>query len=407
MLMERTYIDIHDVCPNTGQIQGLPKNPRSIDKARFRQLVKSIQELPEMTEARDLLVARHDGKYVVLGGNMRLKAYKSLGWEKVPCCVLPDGLPPEKLREIVIQDNNPFGDTDWDLIAEEWDMEELRDWGLVFPKGWNPSGIPTAEEDDFSEKDEENAKSRVASGDLWELGSHRLYCGDSTDAKSLQMALGGALADLLVTDPPYNVDYTGGTKDLLKIKNDKMSDNDFAKFLSSAMSCAYASIKDGASAYVWHADLKGAEFRRAFTESGLELKQCLIWKKNSMVMGRQDYQWKHEPCLYGWKPGAAHKWYSDRKQTTILEFDRPQRNDMHPTMKPVKLIAYLIGNSTAPGDLVLDTFGGSGTTLIACEQLGRRCAMVELDPHYCDVIIARWEKLTGGKATLKLGENKL
>lgn len=206
------------------------------------------------------------------------------------------------------------------------------------------------------------------------------------------------MIDLYLTDPPYNVDYTGKTTDSLKIKNDKMEDTSFLQFLMNSFQSANQFLKEGAPFYIWHADSEGYNFRKAVRETGWLLKQCLIWNKNAMVMGRQDYQWKHEPCLYGWKSGASHHWYGDRKQTTVIDYNKPVRNGEHPTMKPVGLFAYLIQNSTKEGDSVLDTFGGSGTTLIACEQLNRKCYMMELDPHYCDVIIARWEKLTGKEA---------
>lgn len=217
------------------------------------------------------------------------------------------------------------------------------------------------------------------------------------------------MIDLYLTDPPYNVGY--GMEDSammskrkhrtdgLVVLNDRQEDDQFFQFLVNAYTSAENIMKKGASFYIFHADNEGYNFRGALkkTES-LELKQTLIWEKDSLCLGRQDYQWIHEPCLYGWKKGAAHNWYSDRKQTTVIKFNRPKRSEDHPTMKPVGLFAYLIGNSTKEGDAVLDTFGGSGTTLIACEQMNRKCYMIELDPHYCDVIIARWEKLTGEEA---------
>ena len=205
---------------------------------------------------------------------------------------------------------------------------------------------------------------------------------------------------MLLTDPPYNVDYVGKTKDALTIQNDKKDDSGFRQFLTDAFVNATAVMKPGAVFYIWHADSEGYNFRAACKDAGWQVRQCLIWNKNSLVMGRQDYHWKHEPCLYGWKEGASHLWASDRKQTTVLNFDRPQRNGEHPTMKPLARLAYQITNNTKGEDLVLDLFGGSGSTLIACEQLGRKCCMMELDPKYCDVIVKRWEELTGGKAEL-------
>ena len=208
---------------------------------------------------------------------------------------------------------------------------------------------------------------------------------------------------MLLTDPPYNVNYEGATKEKLTIKNDAMSDTAFRQFLSDAFVVADAYMKAGAVFYIWHADSEGFNFRFACREVGWKVRECLIWNKNAMVLGRQDYQWKHEPCLYGWKDGASHSWYSDRKQTTILDFNKPLRNGEHPTMKPLELIGYQIKNSSKKGDVILDLFGGSGSTLIACEQLNRKCFMMELDEHYCDVIIARWEKLTG-KTAVKINE---
>lgn len=212
--------------------------------------------------------------------------------------------------------------------------------------------------------------------------------------------MGGSKADVLLTDPPYNVDYEGKTKDALKIKNDKMDNDAFRLFLHDSFQCADMVMRPGAVFYIWHAESEGYNFRGACNDVGWKVRECLIWNKNSMVLGRQDYQWKHEPCLYGWKDGASHLWASDRKQVTVMEFNRPNRNDLHPTMKPVPMLAYQIGNNTHEGDAVLDPFGGSGSTLIACEQLKRKCYMSELDPRYVDVIIDRWESFTGEKAVL-------
>lgn len=238
-------------------------------------------------------------------------------------------------------------------------------------------------------------------GDLWLLGEHRLLCGDSTKAEDVARLMQGQKADLWLTDPPYNVDYTGKTKDALKVENDSMGDSQFRNFLLECFTKAFSAMKPGAAFYIWHADSEGYNFRGAVVDCKQKVRQCLIWKKQTMVMGRQDYQWKHEPCLYGWKDGASHQWFSDRKQTTILEFDRPSRSQDHPTMKPVALIAYQIGNSLGPQGLVYDSFLGSGTTLIAAEQLGRKCYGMEISPQYCDVIVKRWEALTGRQAVLE------
>ena len=223
-------------------------------------------------------------------------------------------------------------------------------------------------------------------------------CGDSTSETAITELMDGELADLWLTDPPYNVNYESKSTGK-KIENDNMDNDSFLEFLTNAYKAAKSAMKPGAAFYIWHSDSWGYYFRKALVEAGdMKLAETLIWKKNSLVMGRQDYQWKHEPCLYGWKEGAGHKWYGDRKQTTILEFDRPQKSAEHPTMKPVKLFAYQIANNSQEGDVVLDSFGGSGTTIVAAEQLNRRARVMELDPHYCDVIITRWEKLTGKTA---------
>lgn len=231
-------------------------------------------------------------------------------------------------------------------------------------------------------------------------GGHRLICGDSTDIAVIDRLMDGVKADMLLTDPPYNVDYTGKTKDALKIQNDKMDNDSFRQFLRDAFSCADAVMRAGAVFYIWHAGTEAHNFIGSVRDCNWLLKEVLVWVKNVMVMGRQDYQWKHEPCLYGWKGGASHLWASDRKQTTVINFDKPVKADLHPTMKPIGLFAYQIGNNTHEGDAVLDLFGGSGTTLMACEQLNRKCYMCELDEHYCDVIIQRWENFTGQKAVL-------
>jgi site-specific DNA-methyltransferase (adenine-specific) len=220
-----------------------------------------------------------------------------------------------------------------------------------------------------------------------------LLCGDSTQTDTFEKLMEGELADMVVTDPPYNVAYEGGTKEKLTIENDSMSNDDFYKFLYDFYSALTTAVKKGGGIYVWHASSEVINFGKAMVDAGWLLKQQLIWVKNSMVMGRQDYQWKHEPCLYGWLAGDSHKWYSDRKQTTVIEWDKPQRNGEHPTMKPIGLFAYQIQNSSKKGDIVIDAFGGSGTTMVACEQTNRKARVIEYDPKYCDVIVKRMIKL--------------
>ena len=329
---------------------------------------------------------------------MRLSALKALKAKDAPCIVFPEDTPIDKLKEVVIKDNGSFGAWDFDQLANEWGDLPLVDWGVP---AWETEQADAplskdAVDDDFDES--EVKESICKPGDLWILGEHRLLCGDSTKPDDISRLMDGELADLWLTDPPYNVAYEGKTKDRLTIENDSKGDSEFRDFLIACYAAANANMKGGAAFYIWHADIEGYNFRSACHEVGWKVRECLIWQKNTMVMGRQDYQWKHEPCLYGWKEGASHNWYSDRKQTTLLAFDRPTRNAEHPTMKPIPLFAYQMCNSTKPGDLVLDSFGGSGTTLIAAEQMRRRARLMELDPHYCDVIIARWEKFTGLKA---------
>jgi site-specific DNA-methyltransferase (adenine-specific) len=265
------------------------------------------------------------------------------------------------------------------------------------------------QEDEFDENTDP-IEHRVTLGDIWQLGNHRLMCGDSCDIEQVKKLCGGQQVDCWLTDPPYNValGYEDSASEARQrhrrtdqkvVLNDSMPDADFRQFLVKAYTAAKESMKAGAAYYIFHADNESYNFRGALRDvGGMQLRETLIWVKDALTLGRQDYQWKHEPCLYGWKEGASHKFFNDRKQTTCIEFPRPKRSEEHPTMKPVPLFAYLMANSTEQGDLVLDSFGGSGTTLIAAEQLNRKACLMELSPVYCDVIIARWEKLTGGKA---------
>lgn len=367
------------------EIKPNPNNPRLVKDDKFAKLVQSIKDFPEMLELRPIVV---NDDMIVLGGNMRLKACKEAGLKEVHI-IKASQLTEEQQREFIIKDNLGYGEWDWEMIANDWDAEKLNEWGMDIPdfKGEEIEAV----EDDYEIPEE--IKSDIVLGDLIEIGQHRLLCGDSTQTDTFQKLFENELADLVVTDPPYNVAYEGKTKDALTIQNDNMSNDEFYQFLYDFYTALAAFTKKGGAWYVWHADSEGANFRLAMKNAGIMVKQCLIWVKNSMVMGRQDYQWRHEPCLYGWKEGASHVWYSDRKQTTILEFQRPSRNAEHPTMKPVELIAYQIKNSSKEGDLVADAFGGSGTTMVASHQLGRRARLVEYDPKYCQVIVNRMMKL--------------
>lgn len=378
-------------------------NYRNHDERNLKLIEKSLKECG----AGRSIVADADG--VIIGGNATYKTAQKLN---IPTKIIEtDGntlvilkrtdlkTNSKKRKKLALLDNSTGDKAIYDLdnLSADFELEELPELGL---EDLPAASVEDAEITEDEVLNAEDVETKVKKGDIWQLGEHRLMCGDSTVITDVEKLMNGKKADLLLTDPPYNVAYEGKTEEKLTIKNDKQDDNTFLQFLTDAFSNACNFIKEGASFYIWHADSEGFNFRSAIKNSGLTLKQTLIWVKNSMVMGRQDYQWKHEPCLYGWKEGAAHTWLSDRKQTTVLEFDRPTRFLEHPTMKPVALFAYEIQNSANKSGIVLDLFGGSGSTLIACEQLKRKCFMMELDEHYCDVIITRWEKLTGKKAVL-------
>jgi len=427
-VIQSTKIKLSEIEVNKGQIPGLPGNPRFIRDDKYKKLIQSLTDNPEMTALRELLVFKHEGKYVIIGGNMRYRAMKELGYAETICKIIPEGTSAEDLKAYTIKDNAGFGEWDVDLLANDWDLEELDLWGVDMASLDLDPEPEEAEEDNF-DVESNLPKNPVAKlGDIFELGRHRLICGDATIAEHLDALMDGKEADAYITDPPYNVDYTGGTKDALKIENDKMEDSQFQEFLVAAFTQADRVMRKGAAYYIWHSDSEGYNFRTAAIRAGWRLRQTLIWAKNSLVLGRQDYQWKHESCLYGWKDGASHYFTQDRTQTTIqsedfdidklskddmrellrdilhnipstiIEEDKPLRSAEHPTMKPVKLIGRIMKNSTRLTDIVLDNFGGSGTTIIAAEQLGRTCYMMVLDPAYCDVIIQRWEELTQDSA---------
>jgi DNA modification methylase len=367
------------------QVKSNPNNPRVIKDDKFEKLVRSIKEFPKMLEIRPIVV---NDDMIVLGGNMRLKACKAAGLTQVPIIKASD-LTEDEQRQFIIKDNVSGGEWDWDMLANEWDVEQLEEWGLDLPIKLESE--LEAVEDDFDATPPEEPITVL--GDLYEIGEHRLLCGDSTQTDTFEKLMQGEMADMVVTDPPYNVAYEGKTKDALTIENDSMGNDDFYKFLYDFYTALSTVVKKGGAIYVWHASSEVINFGKAMVDAGWLLKQQLIWVKNTMVMGRQDYQWKHEPCLYGWLAGDSHKWYSDRKQTTVIEWDKPQRNGEHPTMKPIGLFAYQIQNSSKKGDIVIDAFGGSGTAMVACEQINRKARLIEFDPKYCDVIVKRMIKL--------------
>ena len=373
-------------------------NPRQISKQDFETLKKSLKEFPEMLAVREIVV---DEDGAILGGNQRYKALLANGVDEVVVKRVIDWTEEQK-REFVIKDNIANGEWDMDTLANEWDDLPLNDWGLDVD--WQEEEQEVVEDEVPEVPEEPKAKL----GDIYQLGEHRLMCGDSTKKEDVEALMGGVKADMVVTDPPYNVEIVGGDHSQspnerkknggLTIKNDKMESDEFHNFLFCTFSNMYNVMKDGAAFYVWYASREVVNFQTAIEESGLTVKQELIWNKNSLVMGRQDYQWKHEPCLYGWKDTASHSWYGDRKQTTIIDCDRPSKSDLHPTMKPIGLFATQIQNSSEQKQIILDLFGGSGTTIMACEQTDRVCYSMEYDSKYVDVIINRWEKFTGKKA---------
>ena len=382
----------------TAKLKLNPKNPRKNDAA-----VETVAKSIEKYGFKNPLIA--DSNLVVYCGNTRLKAARKLKLATVPV-IIADDLTAVQIRELALVDNKSGEIAEWDtdLLWEELNELDLSDFGDL---AWgDPVGqsTGTAEEDGFDvEVAVEDVGTPVTKrGDVWLLGRHRLMCGDSTDEEAVKKLMGRERADLLLTDPPYNVDYTGKTREKLTLKNDAMSDGEFRRFLVAAFKSADSAMKSGAAFYVWHADSNGLTVRQACGDVGWQVRQCLIWVKNVFVLGRQDYQWQHEPCLYGWKEGA-HYFTDDRTQSTVWEESKPNRNGEHPTMKPIQLMVRAIENSTKAQGIVLDLFGGSGTTLVACEQLpSRKCRMMELDEVYCDVIIKRWEQLTGKKA-VKIG----
>ncbi len=414
-----------------GDIVPYAHNAKEHPQWQIDQIAASIDEFGNNDP-----IAIDEGN-VVIEGHGRLLALKQLGYQTAECIRLSH-LSDEQKRAYILAHNKLTMNTGFDeeeLAAElaritEIDMSEL---------GFDdvPQGEVTAAEVFEDEPPEPPAQPRTKRGDLYVMGAHRLLCGDSTDPADVERLMGGAKADLLLTDPPYNIAYEGKTADKLTIDNDAWTDDAaFVGFLGSAFSAALAAMRPGAAFYIWHASTQMHNFRRAADDAGMEVHEVLVWNKSVFTLGRQDYQWKHEPCLYGWKGGAAHYFTDDRTlstvietanmsdpaqmtkrqlvafarealgacgATTVIDCKKPARSEMHPTMKPVQLFAHLMENSTRPGESVLDLFGGSGTTAIAAEQMGRRAYLMELDPAYCDAIVDRWEQLTGERAVLAEG----
>jgi DNA modification methylase len=400
-----------------------PNNARTHDDANLKAIEGSLSQFGQ----RKPIVISQDN--VIVAGNGTVEAAKRLGWTEIEAVRVPADWDAERIKAFALADNRTAELASWDTEILNKQLQELAQAGVeVAEFGFQLPEIPVLDIETYEDEAPEIPEDpETQLGDIWQLGEHRLVCGDSTKPEVHRAALDGKLADCVFTDPPYNVAYQGGTKDKLTIQNDDMDDAQFDEFLFKFYQAAVENTKEGGPIYVCHADSAGEAFRHNLEKAGWLLKQCLIWVKDSLVLGRQDYNWQHEPILYGWKPGAAHSWYGPFTNTTVVEFSkrdwtkatkdellefitsgfetasvirekRPRRNDIHPTMKPIALVAKMLKNSCVSGNRVLDPFGGSGSTLIACEQLGLKAALIELDPKYCDVIVKRWENLTGQKA---------
>lgn len=388
---------------NTADLLPADYNPRKDLKpgdAEYEKLKRSIEQFGYV---EPVIWNKTTGR--VVGGHQRLKVLMDMSITEVECVVVEMAENKEKALNIAL--NKISGDWDKDKLALLIADLQGADFDVSLT-GFDPAEIDDlfkdslkdgVKEDDFDVDAELQKPTFSKAGDIWQLGRHRLICGDSTKPETYELLMAGVKANLVITDPPYNVNYEGSAG---KIKNDNMADEAFYNFLLAAYQQMHATMADDASIYVFHADTEGLNFRRAFTDAGFYLSGCCIWKKQSLVLGRSPYQWQHEPCLYGWKKNGKHQWYTGRKETTIWEFDKPKKNGDHPTMKPIPLLAYPIMNSTMSNSVVLDPFGGSGSTLIACEQTDRICYTVELDEKFCDVIVKRYIEQVGSSDSVSV-----
>jgi len=393
---------------NAAELLPADYNPRKDLKPGDLEYEKLRRSIEQFGYVEPVIWNKATGR--VVGGHQRLKVLMDLGHTEVDCVVVD--LTEEKEKALNVALNK---------ISGEWDKNKLSlliadlqgaDFDVSLT-GFDPAeiddlfkdSVKDGIKDDAFDVDAELEKPTITkSGDIWTLGRHRLVCGDSTKAETFEQLLGDKKVNLVITDPPYNVNYEGSAG---KIKNDNMGSDAFYQFLLDAYTQMHSAMADDASIYVFHADTEGLNFRRAFADAGFYLSGCCIWKKQSLVLGRSPYQWQHEPCLYGWKKGGKHQWYTGRKETTIWEFDKPKKNGDHPTMKPIPLLAYPIMNSSMTNCLVLDPFGGSGSTLIACEQTDRICYTVELDEKFCDVIVKRYIEQVGSDADVSVQRDGL
>ena len=381
---------------NTADLLPADYNPRKDLKPGDTEYEKLKRSIEQFGYVEPVIWNQTTGR--VVGGHQRLKVLMDMGMTEVDCVVV--AMDEEKEKALNIALNKISGDWDKDKLALLIADLQGADFDVSLT-GFEPAEIDAlfkdtlkdgVKDDDFDVGAELAQPTMTKPGDIWTLGRHRLICGDSTKAETYDLLMGSTKANLVITDPPYNVNYEGSAG---KIKNDNMADDAFYNFLLDAYTQMHSSMADDASIYVFHADTEGLNFRRAFADAGFYLSGCCIWKKQSLVLGRSPYQWQHEPCLYGWKKNGKHQWYTGRKETTIWEFDKPKKNGDHPTMKPIPLLAYPIMNSSMSNSVVLDPFGGSGSTLIACEQTDRICYTIELDEKFCDVIVKRYIEQVG------------
>lgn len=388
---------------NTKELLPADYNPRKDLKPGDKEYEKLKRSIEQFGYVEPVIWNQTTGR--VVGGHQRLKVLIDMGMTEVDCVVVE--LSEEKEKALNVALNKISGEWDNDKLALLIADLQGADFDVSLT-GFEPVELESlfredtkngVSDDDFDVEAELQKPTISKSGDVWQLGNHRLICGDSTKAETYEMLMFGKKANLVVTDPPYNVNYEGSAG---KIKNDSMDEDKFEQFLLDAYLNMEQNMSDDASIYVFHSDSHGLAFRKSFEAAGFYLSGCCIWKKQSLVLGRSPYQWQHEPVLFGWKKKGKHQWYTGRKESTIWEFDKPKKNGDHPTMKPIPLVAYPIMNSSMSNCIVLDPFGGSGSTLIACEQTGRICHTIELDEKYCDVIVKRYIEQVGTSAKVSV-----
>lgn len=384
---------ITDILPN-------PENPRVLRDEKFAKLKQSIQDFPKMMSLRPIVI---DNMGMILGGNMRYRALQELGFKEIPETWVKraEELTAEEKRRFIIADNVGFGEWDWDELANNWDVEQLEEWGLDVPNFEDE--VLEAKEDDFAVPDG-GIDTDIVLGDLFEIGEHRLLCGDSGNSDDVERLMNGHLADICFTDPPYGVAYVGKTKDALTIESDDVSPDKLKDYVTAWFSCVDLAVRGGA--YLL-ATVPAGQLHLIFAQDWLDcgwLRQIMVWNKSSMVMGHSEYHYKHEPILFGWKPGGERLKNTDRTKTTVWEFDKPSANRDHPTMKPIPMWAYGITNHSKVGDIAYEPFGGSGTAMVASHETKRKCYAMELDPKYCQVILDRMLKLDPDLVVLKNGK---